>query len=66
MFVGNLGGSWLTEVDISRGTLVRVISATPDRLSNPDGMALFGNKLFVADSRIYIGAGGGWVTGLRA
>ncbi len=58
-----VGGS-ITEVNVSSGNLVRVISGKAYGFDHPIAMALFGEDLFVANNPV--AGGGGWVTELSA
>lgn len=40
--------SFITEVDIKGGSLVRVLSAPMDHLSSPDAMVMHGGNIYVA------------------
>jgi hypothetical protein len=50
LFVMNGDGNSLTEINASTGALIRVISGAQYGFDNPDGLALSGNELFVANS----------------
>ena len=60
LFVANLYGGSVTELNASTGSLVRVLAGSPYNFVDPDGMALSGDDLFVAN------AGDGSVTELPA
>jgi hypothetical protein len=47
---GSATGGSLTEVDVTSGTTVRVVSGSRYHLGDGDAMALFGSNLYVANS----------------
>jgi DNA-binding beta-propeller fold protein YncE len=43
-------GGWVTELSATTGALIRVVSAGPDRLTDPEAIAVAGNRVWVVDS----------------
>jgi DNA-binding beta-propeller fold protein YncE len=74
---GNAGG-WVTELNAETGALIRVVSARRDRLTDPEAIAVAGNRVWVVNSfgnsvtvinattGAYYDQSGGWVTELSA
>jgi hypothetical protein len=56
---GNAGG-WVTELSATTGALIRVVSARPDGLTDPEAIAVAGGRVWVVNSF------GGSVTELNA